>query len=130
MATAKKTLKVSTSRKPAAKKAAVSRAAVKPAQKTVGAAVRARSAAAKPVGAPKADKPRKAKLVRDSFTIPKSEFTVLQELKQRAGKAGTAAKKSEILRAGIKSLAAMNDAAFAAAMAAVPPIKTGRPAKE
>ena len=79
---------------------------------------------------PKADKPRKPKLVRDSFTIPKSEFTVLQELKQRAGRAGTAAKKSEILRAGIKALAAMNDAAFAAALGAVPPIKTGRPAKE
>jgi hypothetical protein len=47
----------------------------------------------------------------------------------RAGKGGIAAKKSEILRAGIKALAAMNDAAFAAALGAVPPIKTGRPAK-
>ena len=74
-----------------------------------------------------ADKPKKPKLVRDSFTIPKSEFIVLQELKQRAGKAGSAVKKSEILRAGIKALAAMNDAALAAALAAVPAIKTGRP---
>lgn len=77
-----------------------------------------------------ADKPKKLKLVRDSFTIPKSEFLVLQELKQRAGKAGTAVKKSEILRAGIKALAAMNAATFAAALAAVPAIKTGRPAKD
>ena len=130
MATAKKTLKVSTSRKPAAKKAALSRIAVKPAQKTAGSGVRDRSAAAKAAGALKADKPKKAKLVRDSFTIPKIEFTVLQDLKQRAGRIGSSAKKSEILRAGIKSLAAMNDAAFAAAMAAVPAIKTGRPAKE
>ena len=127
MATAKKTPKVSTSRKPATKKAAVSRAAVKPAQKTVGAAVRARSAAAKAAGALKTDKPKKPKLVRDSFTIPKTEFTVLQDLKLRAGMHGTAAKKSEILRAGIKALATMNDAAFAAAIGAVPAIKTGRP---
>ena len=77
-----------------------------------------------------ADKPKKPKLVRDSFTIPKSEFVVLQELKQRAGKAGIAVKKSEILRAGIKALAAMNDATLAAALAAVPAIKTGRPAKD
>ena len=92
--------------------------------------VSARSAAVKTAAVPKAKKPRKPKLVRDSFTIPKNEFTVLQDLKQRAGKSGTAAKKSEILRAGIKALAAMNDAAFAAALQAVPAIKTGRPAKE
>jgi hypothetical protein len=36
-------------------------------------------------------------------------------------------KKSELLRAGIKALAAMGDAAFAAALGNVPAIKTGRP---
>jgi hypothetical protein len=45
-------------------------------------------------------------------------------------KFGIPAKKSELLRAGIKALAALNDAAFAAAMQAVPAIKTGRPAKD
>jgi hypothetical protein len=88
------------------------------------------SKAAKTDAAPKADKPKKPKLVRDSFTIPRTEYTVLQELKQRAARSGTAAKKSEILRAGIKALAAMGDAAFAAAVRAVPPIKTGRPAAQ
>lgn len=85
--------------------------------------------AAKVAKAPKVDKPRKPKLVRDSFTIPKAEYTVIEELKSRAAKAGIAAKKSELLRAGIKSLAAMDDAAFLAAIQAVPAIKTGRPAK-
>ena len=80
------------------------------------------------VQAPKPDKPRKPKLVRDSFTIPKTEYTVLEDLKQRAAKAGTLAKKSEILRAGIKALSAMDDASFRTAMNAVPAIKTGRPA--
>jgi len=80
--------------------------------------------------APKADKPRKPKLVRDSFTIPKAEYMVLQDLKLRAARSGAAAKKSEILRAGVTALAAMNDAAFSAALRAVPPLKTGRPAKD
>ena len=89
-----------------------------------------RSAPAKPAVPAKADKPKKPKLVRDSFTIPKAEYTVLADLKQRAAKLGTPAKKSEVLRAGIKALAAMGDPAFAAAIAAVPAIKTGRPSKD
>jgi len=75
------------------------------------------------------DKTKRAKLVRDSFTIPKAEYAVLQELKQRAAKLGRPAKKSEVLRAGVNALAAMGDAAFTAALATVPAIKTGRPSK-
>lgn len=81
---------------------------------------------------PKVEKPlkvKKPKLVRDSFTIPKAEYSVLDDLKQRAGKLASPIKKSELLRAGIKALAAMSDAAFLAALKAVPIIKTGRPAK-
>ena len=52
----------------------------------------------------------------------------LETLKQRAAKAGSPAKKSEILRAGVKLLAKLDDAAFVAAMKDVPAIKTGRPA--
>lgn len=77
----------------------------------------------------KTTKLKKPKLVRDSFTIPKAEYLVLDELKQRSIKLANPAKKSELLRAGIKALAAMSDNAFAAAMKAVPTIKTGRPAK-
>ena len=80
--------------------------------------------------AAKPAKEKKPKLVRDSFTIPKAEYSVLDELKQRAGKLGSSVKKSELLRAGIKALAAMADGAFLAAMKAVPAVKTGRPAKD
>lgn len=88
--------------------------------------------AAKPVSKPaaKAAKPekiKKPKQVRDSFTMPKTEYVVLDALKLRAGKSGNAIKKSELLRAGIKALAAMSDTAFADALKAVPAIKTGRP---
>ena len=100
--------------------------AAKSAVKTMG------KASAKTTAQPKAAKPVKAKkpkLVRDSFTIPKAEYTVLDDLKQRAARLASPAKKSELLRAGIKALAAMPDAAFLAALGAVPAIKTGRPSK-
>ena len=75
----------------------------------------------------KAEKVKKPKLIRDSFTIPKAEYVVIETLKERAGKLARAAKKSELLRAGIKALAAMSDANFLSALSAVPTIKTGRP---
>jgi hypothetical protein len=74
-------------------------------------------------------KPVKHKLVRDSFTIPKDEYQVLGELKTRMVKLMQPAKKSELLRAGLKALGAMPDAALKKALLAVPAIKTGRPAK-
>lgn len=73
---------------------------------------------------------RKPKLVRDSFTIPKAEYAELDLLKDRAHKLGQPAKKSEVLRAGIKALAALGDAALLKALQAVPTIKTGRPKGE
>jgi hypothetical protein len=104
--------------------------APKPAKKSVARKASPRPDPPREIAAAKSDKPKKAKLVRDSFTIPKLEFNALQDLKQRAARGGNAAKKSEILRAGIMALAAMGDAAFSAALQAVPAIKTGRPAKE
>jgi hypothetical protein len=77
----------------------------------------------------KGDKVKKPKLVRDSFTIPKVEYAVIDTLKQRGGKLGKPVKKSELLRAGLKALAALPDLAFVAALDAVPALKTGRPAK-
>ena len=73
---------------------------------------------------------RKQKLIRDSFTIPKKENLVLDELKHRALRAGRAAKKSEILRAGITVLNAMSDSVLLAALSVVPSLKTGRPMAE
>jgi len=74
------------------------------------------------------DVPRlKQKLVRDSFTIPKTEYAVLDALKQRATRLQRPAKKGEILRAGIAALKGLTDTAFVAALNAVPSLKTGRP---
>jgi hypothetical protein len=78
---------------------------------------------------PAIEKPRKPKLVRDSFTIPKTEYAAIDALKQRAAQAGHSAKKSELLRAGLIALGSMTAPAFLAALQAVPAIKTGRPSK-
>ncbi|MEP7103036.1 MAG: hypothetical protein ABI781_21180 [Burkholderiales bacterium] len=69
----------------------------------------------------------KHKLVRDSFTIPKTEYAVLEALKARAAKLARPVKKSELLRAGIAALNGMSDKAFLATMNGVPSLKTGRP---
>jgi hypothetical protein len=74
-------------------------------------------------------KVKKSKQVRDSFTMPKTEYAVLAELKERAARLTHTVKKSELLRAAIKALAAMTDANFLTALKAVPAIKTGRPKK-
>ena len=86
-------------------------------------------AATQGVAAPKLLKEKKVKLVRDSFTIPKPEYLVLDSLKARALVLSQAVKKSELLRAGIKALAAMNDTQFLASIKAVPALKSGRPSK-
>ena len=127
--TKKKPAQAASASKPKARPKAPAKAA------TTTAKPRAEKATAPAAGiAPKAakakdDKARKPKLVRDSFTIPKTEYAVLEELKLRAAKLGRPTKKSEVLRAGVQALAAMGDAAFLATVGAVPAVKTGRPAK-
>ena len=66
---------------------------------------------------------KKPKMIREGFSIPKSEYEVLSRLKARAGKMSYQVKKSELLRAGIKALEAMNDAAFASSLATVLTLK-------
>lgn len=116
----------STASRPAAKRARPA-PTKKPTRKP--AAQPAAKAGKKPALPAKPAKVKKPKLVRDSFTIPKDEYTVLAELKQRGAKLAQPVKKSELLRAGIKALAGMSDKSLLAALKAVPSIKTGRPKK-
>jgi hypothetical protein len=84
------------------------------------------SAADKAVAA-KASAKSRYKLVRDSFTIPKAEYAVLEGLKERAAQLRRPTKKSELLRAGIAALRDMPDKVFLSALGGVPSLKTGRP---
>jgi hypothetical protein len=134
MATAKKTPPVKRATRPAAK-AAPRQAAAKPAAKAPVAqamkqAAKAPAKVAKPKAAP-ADTPKtpKHKLVRDSFTMPQADFNLIAQLKGRALAFMRPAKKSELLRAGLHALTALDDARLRAALDALAPLKPGRPKK-
>jgi hypothetical protein len=130
-AATKPVVKKTAAKKPAAKKPVVKKvtttATTKAVTKTAVKKAPIKAAVTKTAKPVKAVKVKKPKLVRDSFTIPKDEYVVIEGLKMRAGKLGQAVKKSELLRAGVKALAAMSDIQFKAALSNVPTIKTGRP---
>lgn len=77
----------------------------------------------------KPSKIKKTHLVRDSFTMPEAEYAMLALLKKRCLAVGVAAKKSELLRAAVAGLVALDDLALVAALQRLDAIKTGRPAK-
>jgi hypothetical protein len=77
----------------------------------------------------KAKRPKKEKVVRDSFTMPKSDYEKLAQLKQKCLDAGVAVKKSELLRAGLLMLDSAPVKRLLATMSAIETVKTGRPAK-
>lgn len=112
--------------------AAPSRNVKRPAAAAKPAAAKQPARAVKPAASKKADKPVKAKkveLVRDSFTMPETEYAVIAELKERCLNAGVSAKKSEILRAAVAGLAKLSDSSVVIAIRRLEVIKTGRPAK-
>lgn len=129
---AKKDVAEKTTKKEVAEKSApTQKSPAKPVKKT------ATEIKTKVAEAPQAEKvakakkqaPKKPKLVRDSFTIPESDYALFATLKQRALAAGVEVKKSELLRASVALLAKLSDAEFVNAIGQVERIKTGRPKK-
>lgn len=72
-------------------------------------------------------KPKKQKVVRDSFTMPKPEYEHIARLKLQCINAGIAVKKSELLRAGLLALGRLDSADLVKAISALDTVKTGRP---
>lgn len=104
------------------------RSPAKPSKAHVKAPLKAATKAAPSAADKEKDmKAKKPKLVRDSFTIPKDEYAVIETLKERTARLSTPAKKSELLRAGLKLLSQLDDATLQKAMQSIPAIKTGRP---
>ena len=71
----------------------------------------------------------KAKIVRDSFTMPQSEYQKIADIKETCLKAGIHVKKSEVLRAGLQALCEKSDAQMKQALKNLEKIRTGRPKK-
>jgi len=105
-------------RKPAVRKSPVVR---KPASAKV---------AAKPEKKLKKKPDTKVKVVRDSFTMPQSDYELIAELKQKALKAGLHVKKSELLRASLQAFSKLSTAQLKSAITGLEKIKTGRPKKD
>jgi hypothetical protein len=116
--------------------AAPAKAVRKPRAKAAPPAVKAATPApqAKPVKKAKAvpaastePKAPKEKLVRDSFTMPRSDFALIDQLKERALAFKRPTKKSELLRAGLQALVGLSDAQLKSVLAGLTPLKAGRP---
>jgi hypothetical protein len=90
--------------------------------KVAAPAVPAVAAAGKPVK-------HRVRLVRDSFTMPEADFSLVATLKSRSMAAQRQAKKSELLRAGLHALASLTPAKLVKALDQLEPVKTGRPKK-
>jgi hypothetical protein len=71
----------------------------------------------------------KVKVVRDSFTMPQSDYDLIAALKEKALKAGLQVKKSEILRASLRTFSDLTAAQLKRSIAGLEKIKTGRPKK-
>ena len=78
---------------------------------------------------PEAKHKAKEKLVRDSFTMPRGDFDLIALLKERALTFKRPTKKSELLRAGLQALAALNQKQLQTALDRLPLLKSGRPKK-
>ena len=72
-------------------------------------------------------KPKKSKVIRDSFTMPRGEYAKIDELKSLGLTVGVAAKKSELLRAGLILLTKLTSTELKAAIKALDSVRTGRP---
>ena len=73
---------------------------------------------------------KKAKLTRDSFTMPANEYAAIDPIKAKALEAGKSVKKTEILRAGLALLNQCAVPELLAALERVPSLKSGRPAAQ
>jgi hypothetical protein len=79
--------------------------------------------------APK-EKSKKAKLVRDSFTMPEEEYKLLGDVKRDCLKAGIEVKKSQLLRVGVALIRQMEINKLKTELSGLPALKAGRPKKE
>jgi hypothetical protein len=72
-------------------------------------------------------KEEKLKVIRDSFTLPASDYDLINTLRQRCLDSALNVTKSEVIRAGLHALTEMSDAQLSAIMASLEKVKTGRP---
>jgi hypothetical protein len=73
------------------------------------------------------EKPEREKVIRDSFTLPATDYQRIAKIQERALGSGFHVNKSEIVRAGLLLLDGLSNAELISALKRVEKIKTGRP---
>lgn len=71
--------------------------------------------------------PIEPKVVRDAFTMPAIDHDLFAEIQKRCVSIGIVVTKSEIVRAGLKFMAEIDEERLKDIVLAVPKLKTGRP---
>lgn len=66
-------------------------------------------------------------VIRENFSMPPSDSMLINELRTRAAAKGVLLNRSEVLRAGLAALSALDDAQLADVANRVPKMKAGRP---
>lgn len=113
---------------PSAKPVHTKKPAVTKVPKAVPKTMKAAMPATKVVSTPAKDaKPKKVKLIRDSFTMPSFDYDLIDALKEKALSGKSAVKKSQLLRAGLRALDKLDSAQLIALVSALAVVKTGRP---
>ncbi len=105
--------------------------AIEKASKAEVDAGKANKATAADVGMPMniPQRPKSVKVVRDDFSMPKSDHEKIAALKRKCADNGIAVKKSELLRAGLLILAGATDEQLVGAVRAIGDLKKGGLAK-
>ena len=75
-------------------------------------------------------KAKKVKVVRDSFTMPETEYAAFAEVKKRCLSSGFSVKKSELLRVGMALIRTLDAEALKTWVESLPSVKAGRPRKD
>ena len=115
---------------PSAKRVPARKPTVAKAPKAVPEVKKAALPSKKVVSTPAKDtKPKKVKLIRDSFTMPSFDYDLIDALKEKALSGKSAVKKSELLRAGLRALDKLDSAQLITLVGTLAVIKTGRPKK-
>ncbi|MDR5764799.1 MULTISPECIES: hypothetical protein [unclassified Caballeronia] len=117
-----------TAKKPAAKAPVAKKAGKTPTVEAAAAKKTEKTVASQPNADAKARRVKKEKVVRDSFTMPKSDYAKIAALKEKCQKNGVRVKKSELLRAALAMLDAAPEKRLVEAIKALETVKTGRPA--
>jgi len=71
--------------------------------------------------------PAEGSVIRENFSLPPADSALIDALRKRVAVQGVLLNRSEVLRAGLAALSALNDVQLGKVAGLVPKMKSGRP---